>query len=72
MTLEEARKIKVGDRVSCPPDRGDAGYRGVVEAVFGEVIGGMTQYIPFVVRHSLEGHKSVWPSTRLWKGLASV
>lgn len=65
MTLEEARKIKVGSRVTCPPDRGATGYRGTVVAIFSDAAWKDTKYIPVVVRHPLDGHESVWPSTRL-------
>jgi hypothetical protein len=64
MKLNEALKLKAGTRVQCPPDRGGGGYEGKVVNIdtrAHETIG--INYIWVVVEG--DGHKSVWPSSRL-------
>ena len=59
-------KPKDGQAVSCPEDRGEAAYRGIVESS-GETTQVSHQGHPFVwvtVRHP-RGHACVWPSNRL-------
>ena len=55
-----------GTPVSCPPDRGQEGYRGIVTGA-GESDQISHQGVPFgwvSVRHP-RGHSAVWPSNRL-------
>jgi len=70
MDISQAKKLKAGDIVSCPPDRGNKGYRGTVAYVgnvndvhksfFGD------EYLWITVKGP--EHESVWPSNRLEKG----
>jgi len=68
MNIDQARKLKFGQLVKCPADRGSPAFTGTVrsedcataqsnENLSGEV------YIWVTVSH--RGIKSVWPSNRL-------
>ncbi len=62
------RAPAVGDRVQCPPDRGDAGYPGVIEHVWHEVnrLPDGTAYQWVTVRRTQAPCTAhVWPSNRL-------
>jgi hypothetical protein len=66
--VDQAKKLKYGQRVSCPPDRGSAGFTGTVRTenldqaiVNNHPNGG--DYIWVEVMGPT--HKSVWPSNRL-------
>jgi hypothetical protein len=73
MKIEDARKLKPGDVVRCPPDRGNPGYAGrvkflVPDAPASKAFGGGEEYIWVTVTpsESLMGKASaVWPSNRL-------
>lgn len=66
MNIERALRIKRGERVACPPDRGDKGYMGEVVHTSPIIATNRdgTEYIWIQVQHP-DGHKSVWPSNRL-------
>ena len=69
MDIEEALKLKKGDRVYYPPDRGDPKGYGIVHTtpkkrVYENIHG--RQYI-WVSVHTV-GKTSVWPSNRLSRG----
>lgn len=65
MTLEQARKLTIGQRVYCPADRGDSAYGAVVRHVGDEVhINTMAvRYVWVTVTNN--GRSAVWPSNRL-------
>lgn len=72
MDIESARKLKYGDRVHCPADRGDPAYVGTVRSVdcgttpLASHMG--KEFIWVLVRQpGPRGHRSVWPSNRLGK-----
>jgi hypothetical protein len=67
MRVEEALKLKKGDRVHCPEDRGNPGFLGKV------VVGAWadeenTKSFIWVVIQTPTGHKEVWPSNRIERG----
>lgn len=66
MNIERARKLKVGDRVYYPADRGDPAGDGRVTAVFPAECTHMNQ-APFIwVEVQMPGiRKTVWPTNRL-------
>lgn len=68
MHITKARKLKVGDRVSCPADRGDPAFTGQVSWVQADAKaaiahGSSAEYIWVEVQG--QSKKSVWPSNRL-------
>ncbi len=68
MNIEKARELKVGDRVICPPDRGDAGYSGTVTHLteneeYTNIHGDLYRWVS--VRLHGTYHSTVWPSNRL-------
>ena len=70
MDLERARKLKIGDSVACPPDRGESGYIGVVTHLQADATAQTNihdvPYIWITVRKSGGvGTAHVWPSNRL-------
>jgi hypothetical protein len=70
MDIDQAKKLKYGQKVRCPADNGDPPYVGTVRTET-EIIAGSS------VEKNLDGveyiwievqglkHKSVWPSNRL-------
>lgn len=65
MDIVKARQLKVGDRVSCPADRGNNAYQGVVSFVstseYKNALG-----VPYIwVNVKGNGKETVWPSNRL-------
>lgn len=63
------RVFKVGDRVNCPPDRGQPGYTGTVEYVDtteNKAFSG-SPYNWVNVRRDDTKTAHVWPSSRLSK-----
>lgn len=67
MIIEQALKLKPGDWVTYPPDRGDPGGRGQVRYLYDIVeknIQGQ-EYIRIHVHQPNLGRTSVWPSNRL-------
>lgn len=68
MKIEDAQKLKHGDRVVCPADRGEPSYTGAVSgelhrvALINTTANG-DQYVWVSVKGF--GKKSVWPSNRL-------
>jgi hypothetical protein len=66
LKIEKARKLKVGDYVSCPADRGDQAYRGQVTHVDGsEYENGNGDPYKWITVKNPWGWESVWPSNRL-------
>jgi hypothetical protein len=69
MRIEHAKGLKVGDRVRCPPDRGDPAYIGKVthlSADHGGTVYGTDQiYLWVTVEHPAGKSRHVWPSNRL-------
>jgi hypothetical protein len=65
MNIDRAKKLKRGDTVNCPADRGSAAFRGKVISVGEDVRStpGGNEYIWVTIRGSLM--ESVWPSNRL-------
>lgn len=70
MKIEEARKLKYGQRVSCPADRGSPAFTGTVRTET-ELIAHAQVYttndVEFIwieVQYP-DRHKAVWPSNRL-------
>jgi hypothetical protein len=61
MNIEQAKSLKIGDKVRCPSDRGDSSYTGTVEQV-GTDEG--KDYIWITVR-APSGRASIWPTSRL-------
>ena len=66
MNIDQARELKIGDRVMCPADRGDPAYEGKVTTP------GLSTY----ERNNIEfmwisvkggGKTGTWPSHRLTK-----
>lgn len=58
----------IGDKVICPPDRGDPEGKGVVTAVGNDTYLTAVVAIPYVwvtVKNNRTGNKAVWPSHRL-------
>lgn len=70
MTFEEAKKLKVGDKVCCPAPHGGPALTGIVTYVppdpDKEVNTNLSgaQYIWILVKHP-SGHNQNWPSNRL-------
>ncbi len=64
MKIETALKLKRGQCVQCPPDRGDAGFYGKVTSV-GAVVDRVHNSEFIWVEVQGPHHKSVWPSNRL-------
>lgn len=67
MTVEEAKKLRIGQRVQCHADRGVAPYAGRVQSVGVEVytnIRGIEYIWVHVAWHGGPG-SSVWPSNRI-------
>ncbi len=63
-----ARDVKPGYKVNCPPDRGDKAYTGTVTHVSHEPQTHACLSKPFLwitVRHPDGRSSSVWPSNRL-------
>jgi len=56
-----------GQSVTCPEDRGDPAYRGIVESCGTTVHRNVSghPYVWVTVRNPHGGRKSVWPSNRL-------
>lgn len=67
MTHEQALKLKVGDTVRCPADRGEPGYSGKVEHIDDNDATHALVKEPFrwVTVRKPGAHASVWPSNRL-------
>lgn len=66
MNIEEARKLRIGSHVMCPPDRGDRRFSGPVVFISGiESVDGQGQPYIWVTVERRQGHRSVWPSNRL-------
>lgn len=72
MELADARKLKYGDRVRCPADRGDPAYEGTVRSsdcntkALSSHMG--KEFIWVLVQQpGPRGYRSVWPSNRLGK-----
>lgn len=65
MDIEDARKLKVGDRVAYPADRGDPG--GIGEVTHVGTKEGVVSDSKLYVWVNVKGvhHESVWPSNRL-------
>lgn len=68
MDIANARRLKPGDFVRCPPDRGDEGYTGPVTllqpGIEPQRNAAGIEYISVHVR-TPRGHDTVWPSNRL-------
>lgn len=70
MNIERARKLKPGDMVHCPPDRGEPGYFGTVckgalpEEETKKNIHG-DEYVWIVVTGHSGLSRHMWPSNRL-------
>jgi hypothetical protein len=68
MNIERALQLKAGDKVYCPPDRGDKSFIGEVKEPFtGAIHANSTgeQYVWVSVKGP--HHTSTWPSNRLDK-----
>lgn len=67
MNIKQARALKLGQRISCPPDRGDQGYVGTVTYIGPEehtnILG--VKYRDVVVQDLNGKRKSCWPSHRI-------
>ena len=68
MNIEQARKLKYGQTVHCPADRGEPAYTGTVRSedcatCAAHLDNNAKQYIWIEVQGA--GKKSVWPSNRL-------
>lgn len=65
MVIAHAKKLKIGQTVHCPADRGDKGFSGKVvhvgETVYSNHQG--TEYVWVTVQGVKKS--SVWPSNRL-------
>lgn len=67
MNIERAKKLRRGDTVFCPADRGDKAYTGQVTHVgaLGSVSHNHDGQAYIWVEVQGPHHKSVWPSNRL-------
>lgn len=65
MHIDKARKLKIGQKVTCPPDRGDKGYVGTVTHISHETHRNIHDHEYLWVEVHGPQHKSVWPSNRL-------
>lgn len=69
MNIERALKLKPGDKVSCPADRGDPAFTGTVthaNANSKEICKMADTGVEYVwVEVQGPYHKSLWPSNRL-------
>jgi hypothetical protein len=64
MHIDKALRLKVGDIVHCPADRGDPAFTGRVTHVSPVIHeASLTEFIWVEVQGP--HHKSVWPSNRL-------
>lgn len=65
MNIEQSKRLKYGDTVHCPEDRGIPAHSGKVESIGTEVHKNIynIEYIWISVRTF--GKTSVWPSNRL-------
>lgn len=67
MNIDQARKLRPGDTVACPADRGEAAFQGKVTSIDVDAVPSRTpdgtEYIWVEVKGPW--HKSVWPSNRL-------
>lgn len=69
MDIEQARKLRRGSMVKCPPDRGSKGFTGKVDQLDCATAMEHTshqglRFIWIAVRDP-GGRPSIWPSTRL-------
>lgn len=66
MTIEQAKELKIGDRVTYPPDRGDKAGTGKVKHIGTNVQTNIhgDQYV-WVTVHKNGKSCGVWPSNRL-------
>lgn len=69
MDIERARKLKVGDSVNCPADRGSPAFTGRVsyiqpDAPAAKAFGSNQEYIWVNVTYNGR-NAGVWPSNRL-------
>jgi hypothetical protein len=67
MHIDQALRLRPGQVVRWPEDRGQEAYSGRIDHKSDEVsetYDGKTKYIWVSVRHP-RGHASVWPSNRL-------
>ena len=70
MNIKQAKNLKVGDYVNCPPDRGDIGFLGIVSHLtYTENNINGTLYIWVSVKNidRFPHIESVWPSNRISK-----
>ena len=70
MKIEEARKLKLGDRVWCPADRGNPAFTGTVDYLSGIEASHPSSNGPFLwvgVAASNGTRGGHWPSNRLEK-----
>lgn len=67
MTVEEAKKLRIGQWVQCPADRGAAPFAGRVRSVGVEVYTNIrgTMYVWVHVSGQGRPGSSVWPSNRI-------
>jgi hypothetical protein len=68
MNIEDARKLKVGDRVRCPADRGNPAFIGVVTyySGIGATHANVSEPFLWVNVSTIYGlNAGVWPSNRL-------
>lgn len=67
MNIQDAKTLSIGQSVSCPADRGDEAYRGIVTHVSEDVNKSFNgqNYVWVTVRAN--GRSAVWPSNRLGK-----
>jgi len=68
MDIKQALKLKPGDRVTYPPDRGDAGGSATVKGISDNTVNTSFQGQKYIWV-SLNEQPSIWPSNRLHKGL---
>lgn len=67
MNIEQAKKLKVGDRVNCPEDRGAPAFIGKVASVGPNVSTNINgeEYVWVTVKGPHGFSAGVWPSNRL-------
>jgi hypothetical protein len=65
MELQRALKLRVGETVHCPTDRGDPAYAGVVSYISGNIATHLGKEFIWVTVKDRHGCKRVWPSNRL-------
>jgi len=68
MNIDQAKKLKVGDIVNCPEDRGTPAFTGIVASVGSNVsktINGDEYVWVSVKSRATRFSAGVWPSNRL-------